>query len=94
MYKEIRKIIKNKIFYFKRYYFPKEPEVDSFWYFIVNYVFHSRSVFKIRFVIFLIIASFIIIIFIIYRFIWEHESLVLMVFILIFCSTLFYIFCW
>ena len=89
-YKEITNIIKKKIKFFKEYYFPEEPEVYSFWYFVIT----SKRLLIMKLLIYNILAVFILIIFFIYRFIWEHESLVLMVFIIIFCSTLFYIFCW
>ena len=71
-------------------YFPEDPDGGIFWYLIVT----SRFLYKVKLFVCLILILLVLFLFFIYRFVWEHESLVLFICIHLYCFLLFYVFCW
>lgn len=84
-FQEKVKLIKNNIKILK--YHLKEPDPGTLWYFLRD----SRFLLKLRLFSYLIGVIFILFLFSIFRFIYEHESLVVFIYILWFCSSIFYI---
>jgi hypothetical protein len=68
-------------------YHIKEPGIGTLWYWVIR----SRSYFRLRIFIYLIGLILILFLFSIYRFIKEHESLIVFIYIIWFFSSLFYI---
>lgn len=68
-------------------YHLKEPDPGTLWYCLRD----SRFLIKLRSLGYLIGVIFILFLFSIFRFIYEHESLVVFSYIVWFCSSLFYI---
>ena len=84
-FQEKVKLIKNNIKILK--YHLKEPDPGTLWYSLRD----SRFLLKLRLFSYLIGVIFILFFFSIFRFIYEHESLVVFIYILWFCSSIFYI---
>jgi hypothetical protein len=68
-------------------YHIKEPVQWTLWYWILR----CRSLYRYRIFIYFVGVSFILFLFGIYRFIKEHESLIVFIYIIWFFSSLFYI---
>jgi len=84
-FQEKVKLIKNNIKILK--YHLKEPDPGTLWYCLRD----SRFLLKLRLFSYLIGVIFILFLFSIFRFIYEHESLVVFIYIVWFCSSIFYI---
>jgi hypothetical protein len=89
---QLQKQIKNAIKYLRvlKFHHIDEPEIGSHSYFFMN----SKKLETLRGITFCTVGYIIMFIFFIYRFVKEHESLVLMIIIIVICSLLFYICCW
>lgn len=88
MFNDLKKkvqLIKCNIKILKYHY--KEPDPGTIWYFFRD----SRFLLRIRLFFYLIGIIFILFLFSIYRFLYEHESLVVFIYIVWFCFSLFYI---
>ena len=84
-FQEKVKLIKNNIKILK--YHLKEPDPGTLWYCLRD----SRFLLKLRLFGYLIGVIFILFLFSIFRFIYEHESLVVFIYIVWFCFSIFYI---
>ena len=86
---ETKKIVLYNVKLFKYHLY--DPDPGTFWYCLRYWIDTSYSYFVLKAFIYFIGVLCTFFIFIIYRFIKEHESLVLFIYIVWFCSSLFYI---